>query len=302
MEEALAEYRLALLQGAADAETYARVAHTYVALGRIDEAREYYGLAVDRDSTLADQALADFVHLAREEARVGDEYGMASAVQTALEFRAGISLEDLVLPLAEHYSNVGEYGRALPFYQKALSAVDPDSLPEVLFETAVAYDEVGDCESAVIYYEDYRNRTSRWSTNRSAVNWRLGNCSYELAHRSWTHGEDEEALSFLDTLLDLGEPRNLQARGYLLRGEILGTRGECEAAIEAFQRVPILDPSGNSAVVDSAELRIDQIRFGGRFDRSFQRLRAGALSESCFPPDEEGGSGRPTRRGGGVRP
>jgi len=270
-----------------------------VALGRIDEAREYYGLAVGKDSTMADQALADFVHLAREEARIGDEYGMASAVQTALEFRAGISLEDLVLPLAEHYSNVGEYGRALPFYQKTLSAVNPDSLPEVLFETAVAYDEVGDCESAVIYYEEYRNRLSRWSSNRSDVEWRLGNCSFELARRSWAEGEDEEALDLLDTLLDIGEPRNLQARGYLLRGEILGYRGECEAAIEAFQQVPFLDPSGNSAVVDSAELRIDQIRFGGRFDRSFQRLRSGEPSESCFPPDEQGGSGQPTRRGGG---
>jgi len=299
MEEALAEYRLALLQGATDASTFARVAHTYVALGRIDEAREYYGLAVEEDSTLADQALADFVHLAREEAMVGDEYGMASAVQTALEFRPGISLEDLVLPLAEHYSNVGEYGRALPFYQKTLSAVDPDSLPEVLFETAVAYDEVGDCESAVIYYEEYRNRISRWSSSRSEVNWRLGNCSYELARRSWAEGDDEEALSFLDTLLDLREPRNRLARGYLLRGEILGTRGECEAAIEAFQQVPILDPSGNSAVVDSAELRIDQIRFGGRFDRSFQRLRAGESTESCFPPDEQGESGRSARRGEG---
>ena len=109
-------------------------------------------LAVAQDSSLADQALSDFVHLAREEAASGDRYGMASAVQTALEFRQGISLEDLVLPLAQHYSEVGEYGRALPFYQKALSALDPDSLPEVLFSAAVAYDEVGDCESAVIYY------------------------------------------------------------------------------------------------------------------------------------------------------
>ncbi len=141
-------------------QTYARVAHTYVALRRIDEAREHYRLAVAQDSSLADQALADFVHLAREEAKIGDRYGMASAVETALEFRPGISMEDLVLPLAQHYSDIGEYGRALPFYQKALSALDPDSLPGVLFETAVAYDEVGDCESALIYYDEYRERST----------------------------------------------------------------------------------------------------------------------------------------------
>jgi tetratricopeptide (TPR) repeat protein len=296
LEEALAEYRLALAQGGTDPETYARVAHTYVALGRVDEAREHYRSAVEGDSALADQALADFVHLAREENRAGDRYGMASAVQTALEFRSGISLDDLVLPLAQHYSEVGEYGRALPFYQKALSAMDPDSVPRLLFDVAVAYDEVGDCESAVIYYQDYRDRLDRWS--RGEVDWRLGNCSFELARNRWADGEEEEALEFLDTLLEIGEPRNRLARGYFIRGEILGYRGECEAAIEAFQQVPIMDPSGNSAVVDSAELRIDQIRFGGRFDRSFQRLRSGRLSESCFPPEAGSVSGRPNRRGG----
>ena len=221
---------------------------------------------------------------------------MASAVETALDFQPGISLEDLALPLAQHYSNVGEYSRALPYFQKTLGSIDSDSLPEVLFQTAVAYDEVGDCESAVIYYEDYRGRLNR-NASRSEVNWRLGNCSFELALRSWEDGEDEDALGFLDTLLDVGEPRNRLARGYFLRGEILGSRGECEAAIEAFQEVPAMDPSGSSVVVDSAEIRIDQIRFGGRFDRSFQRLRSGRLSESCFPPGS--GVGRPNRNGEG---
>ncbi len=294
--EALAEYRLALRQGATDSETYARIAHTYVGLKRIDDARNYYRLAVAQDSSLADQALSDFVHLARGENRIGDRFGMASAVQTALEFRPGISLEDLVLPLAQHYSDIGEYGRALPFYQKTLSALDPDSLPRVLFETAVAYDEVGDCESAVIYYEDYRERLPRW--RRSEVDWRLGHCSFELAQLRRAEGDDEEALRFLETLLSIGEPRNRLAMAYFEKGEILGFRGECEAAIEAFQEVPVMDPSGTSSVVGRAELRIDQIRFGGRFDRSFERLRAGELSESCFPPEAESSRSRAIRRGG----
>ncbi len=299
LEEALAEYRLAFRQGATDPETSARIAHTYVGLKRIDDAREYYRLAVAKDSALADQALSDFVRLAREENEAGDRFGMASAVQTALEFRPGISIEDLVLPLAQHYSDIGEYGRALSFYQKTLSALDPDSLPRILFETAVAYDEVGDCESAVIYFEEYRNRLPRWQRQRSEVDWRLGHCSFELALLRRAEGDDEEALRFLETLISIGEPRNRLARSYFERGEILGFRGECEAAIEAFQEVPEMDSSGNSSLVDSAELRIDQIRFGGRFDRSFERLRAGELSESCFPPEPEAAPGRAIRRRGG---
>lgn len=297
LEESLAEYRLAELQGADDAATYARIAHTYIALRRIDEARDYYRLAVDRDPEYTEQAVADFARLAREEEASGDEFGMASAVRTAQEFRPGISLDDLALPLAEHYSNVGEYGRALPFYLKTLSAMDPDSLPQILFQTAVAYDEVGDCQSAVVYYEDYRSRLPRW--RRSEVDWRLGNCSFRLAKTRREEGEEEEALRHLETLLRIGEPRNLQAMGYFEKGEILGIRGECEAALEAFMQVPVLDPSGNSPLVDRAEERIDQIRFGGRFFRNQENARPGDPPPACFPLDSRGAERLPPRRRGG---
>jgi len=300
LPEALAEYRLALRQGATDPEVYARVAHTYIALKRIDEARENYGLAVAGDSSWIEQAAVDFVHLAREEERGGDFFGLASAVQTARTFRPGISLPELALPLARHYSDIGEHGRALPFFQKALSGLDTDSLPRILFETGIAYDEVGDCESAVVYYDDYRERLHR--TLRSEVDWRLGRCSYQLARIHREEGDDEEALRSLETLLSIGEPINLQALGYFEKGEILGHRGECEAAIEAFQEVPHFDPSGNSPIVDRAESRIDQIRFGGRFDRSRGSLRPGQTSPSCFPVGP--GSDRPRiirGRGGSTR-
>jgi tetratricopeptide (TPR) repeat protein len=288
---------LAERQGSHTAGTYARIAHTYVALRRIDEARDYYRRAVEQDSAYTDQAVADFVHLARLEEASRDRFGMASAVQTALDFRPGISLDDLSLSLARHYANVGEYGRALPFYQKTLSALNPDSLPEILFETAISYDEVGDCQSAAVYYEDYRNRLSRWQ--RSEVDWRLGNCSFRLAQARREEGEQEEALRHLETLLRIGEPRNLQAMGYFEKGEILGLRGECEAALEAFMRVPVLDPSGNSPLVARAEERIDQIRFGNRFFRNQEDRRPGDPPLACFPPDPDDEGRMPPRRPGG---
>jgi len=284
LEEALAEYRLAERLGATDAETYARIAHTYVGLRRMDEAREYYRLALDQDSEYTEQAVADFVHLARSEEASSDEFGMASAVQTALEFRPGISLEDLALPLAQHYSNIGEYGRALPFYQKTLSALDPDSLSGILFEIAIAYDEVGDCESAAIYYEDYRNRLPRW--RRGEVDWRLGNCSFRLARTRRLEGDEDEALRHLEMLLRIGEPRNLLAMGYFEKGEILGLRGECEASMEAFMEVPVMDPSGNSPLVARAEERIDQIRFGSAFERRRGPDRPIDAPLPCFPPGQ----------------
>jgi tetratricopeptide (TPR) repeat protein len=272
----------------------ARIAHSYVALRRIDEAREYYGMAVGTDSTFADQAAADFAHLARLEQGAGDKFGMASAIQTAQAFRPGISLDDLALPLAQHYSEIGEHGRAVPFYQKTLTVLDPDSSPRILFEMAVAYDEIGDCESAVIFYEDYRSRLPRWRSERSEVDWRLGYCSFELAQLRRAEGDEQEALRHLERLLRIGEPRSHLARGYFEKGEILGLRGECEAALEAFREVPVVDPSRNSPLVARAELRIDQIRFGPR--AGFRRQ--GGSGFSCFPPPTQPDSGGSSRRPG----
>ncbi|MFC1660102.1 tetratricopeptide repeat protein [Gemmatimonadota bacterium] len=295
LEEALAEYRLALRQGAGDPQTYARAAHAFLSLRRVDEAREHYKIAIEADSTLADQAVADFVHVAVEEESLGDEFGMASAVRTALEFRPGISLDHLALPLARHYSTTGEYGRALPYYQKTLASLDADSLPQVLFEAAVAYDEVGDCESAVVYFEEYRDHLPAW--RRSEVDWRLGNCSFQLARTSRSQGDEEEALRHLEVLLEIGEPRNLLALGYFEKGEVLGLRGECEAAIEAFREVPVVDPAGTSPLVARAEERIDQIRFGRPLGRAFLPENTRDDPVSCFPV---GSGGRPrTRRGRG---
>jgi hypothetical protein len=93
-------------------------------------------------------------------------------------------------------------------------------------------------------------------------------------------------------LLRIGEPQNLQAMGYFEKGEILGLRGECEASLEAFQQVGVMDLSGNSPLVARAEERIDQIRFGSAFER--RRGRDQALGEplACFPPAPgQGGTG-----------
>ena len=287
LEEALAEYRLALRQGAADGESYARVAHTYTALGQVDEAGDHYRRAVEWDPGLADQAAADMVFLARRAESRSDEFGMATAFQTALEFRPGIAVSELALPLARHFSETGEFGRALPFYLKALNSVPVDSLPprDLLYETGLAYDEVGDCSRAVIFYERYRDRLPQW--RRGEVNWRYGNCSFQLARTALEEANLDESLRHLETILRIGEPRNLLSLAYFQKGEILSARGECEAAIEAFSEVYYADASGTAPHVLRARERIDEIRFGRPFMEGFRDSALGPApcTGSTLMPD-----------------
>ena len=260
LEEALAEYRLAVRQGGDDeADVLARVAHTYVLMGRVDEASEYYREAAARDERYVDQAVSDMVRLARDARSRSDRFQMASAVETALEFRPGLSMSEMALPLARHYFEAGEFGRALPFYQRALAAA-PDSAPEVIMEVGTAYEEVGDCERALVFFERFRDMVRPWE--RGEVDWYIGTCALREAQRARRAADLDEALRLVERTVEVGEPMNVQAQAWFEKGEILAALGRCQEAVDAFRQVRREDPAGSGPLVGRAEERIDEIRFG----------------------------------------
>lgn len=260
-DEALAEYRLAVRQGAEGPEISSRVAHTYVMMGRVDDAGGYYLDAAARDPELADQAVSDLMRLAWDAEARQDRFAMASAVETALKLRPGIGVGDMSLPLARHYFQNGEYGRALPFYQKALADA-ADSIPEIVFEVGRAHDEIGDCEHALPFFEQFRAMVRPWE--RGEVDWYIGTCAFNIARdlrrRTLAPAELDRALELIDRTVEVGEPRNIQAQAWFEKGEILSELGQCAAAQEAYSQVRYADQAGSW--VDRAQSRFDEIRFG----------------------------------------
>lgn len=260
-EEALAEYRLALLRENPGVEGLVRTAHAYVALGRVDEARSLYEQAVLEDESQANQAVSDFVALARREHEAGDSYGMASAMEAALHFRPGIVVEGLALPMARHYSNSGEYARARPLYLRALGQNRDDA--DIVYETALAHEEIGDCERALVYLDEFRELAPR---RAAEVSWHVGSCSFQLSRELAEEGLLDEALRYLDAMIELAEPRPLLAQAYMDKGEVLVQLGDCLSALDAFRAVVGADPSGSGPLVGQARARVDEIRFGERGD------------------------------------
>ena len=258
LNEALAEYQLAARQGN-EAEAHARVGHTYADLGRVEEARNSYRQATELDGRWADQAGADLLHLARDAESRSDRFQMASAAETALEFLPGLAVEELALPLARHYFDNGDFGRALPLYQKALASA-PDSTADVLMEVGIAFEEVTDCVRALGLFERFRELARPWE--RSEVDWHIGTCSYELGKQRRMDGDIDESLDLVNRTLEVGEPRNIQPQVWFEKGEILSELNRCDEAVEAYRRVRALDASGTGALVRRAEERIDEVRFG----------------------------------------
>ena len=260
-EEALAEYRLAVRQGADDPEITARVAHTYALMGQVDDAGTFYKDAVAREPELIDQAVADLMRLASEARVSGDRFAMATAVETVLDLRPGVGVGEMALPLARHYFTNGEFGRALPFYQRALAG-STDSVPEIVFEVARAHEEIGDCDRALLFFERFREMVRPWE--RGEVDWYIGTCAFSVARElrsgALTPEELQRALELVDRTVEVGEPRNIQAAAWFEKGEILAELGQCEAAMEAYAQVRYADQAG--PLVERAQDRFDEIRFG----------------------------------------
>ncbi len=271
-DQALAEYRLAVRQGGNDAMTLARVAQTYAMMGRVDQVATFYEQAVQKDSSITDLAVADLMHLARVSLKDGDDFAMASAVEGALKLRPGIGVGDLALPLARHYYKNGEFGRALPFYLKAMATVPDDSVPDIVFEVGKVYDQIGDCEHALVFFERFRKMVR--PRDRGEVDWYIGTCAFNLAKeirsRSDATEQDlDQALQLVNRTLAVGVPRNIQAQVWFEKGEVLSDLGQCQQAMDAYNQVRFADGSGS--LVDRAQNRFDEIRFG----QGLQSLRGG---------------------------
>lgn len=257
LTEALAEYRLALAQGDESLEALLRVAHTYARTGRISEAREYYGQVVALQPDMADLAAADLLAVARAAMESGDGVAAAAAVEGAAALRPGVSPTGISLLLARHFTRNGRPDQSVPFFQKALRESEAET--DVTFEMALAHEEMGDCRRALVFFEQIRRDVT--PAQRSEVDWNIGNCSADLAEEAEVDEDLGEALRLYRVTISIGEPRDRLGEAWFQVGEILSARGECQAAVEAFEQVRRQELSGG-LLADRARARIDDIRFG----------------------------------------
>lgn len=254
LPEALAEYRLAL-QGERTGPMLARAAHAYTATGSITEAIENYREAVALDPGLADLAATDLLKFARRAIQTGDGLQASEAVAAAMVLRPGVSSDGIALPLAHHLVQTGRYARALPFFEQA--ALETDNSPQVLYDMALAYDEAGNCASALALFERAWRRIS--VAERADADWRTGNCSMRLGAEALEEGELDAALAYYETTIQIGEPRGQVPEAWFQQGEILIQKGECTEARGAFEQVLVVDPTPELRA--RAQDRIEALRF-----------------------------------------
>jgi tetratricopeptide (TPR) repeat protein len=258
---ALAEYRLAYELRAGNDEVLVRLAHAYARMGQFERAHESYQRLLQRAPHYADQAVFDYLVLARRSQARGDRYGMAGAVEAALALRPGLPVGEMAIPLARYYVRSGEAERAHEFFERALGFAEPDSVPALLFEVAQFQESQGNCREAIELFNAFRTREPR-GERADQARWNVGNCAFRLAREARQAGDPEAALRHLQVLLDLGVPQNLLDQAWFERGEALLELDRLQEALEAYVRVLEHQRPGSSQLTDRARQRIDQLRFG----------------------------------------
>jgi tetratricopeptide (TPR) repeat protein len=258
---AVAEYRLSYELRAGNDEVLARLAHAYARTGQFERAHESYQRLLQRSPSYVDQAIFDYLALARQAQARGDRYGMAGAVEAALALRPGLPVGDMAIPLARYYVRSGEPARAHDFFERALGYAAADSVPGLLFEFAQFQESQGNCAEAIELFNAFRTREPR-GERADQARWNVGNCAFRLARDARQAGDPQRALSHLQVMLDLGVPQNLLDQAWFERGEALLELERPDEALEAYVRVLEQLRPGSGQLADRARQRIDQIRFG----------------------------------------
>jgi tetratricopeptide (TPR) repeat protein len=258
---ALAEYRLSHALRSESDEVLARVAHAYAVTGQFERARESYDELLRTAPQYTDQAVFDYLALARRAQQRNDRYGMAGAVEAAVALRPGLPVDDMAAPLARFYARAGDAGRAGDFFERALQYATPDSVAPLLFDFAQFQEAQGDCAEAIELYNAFRSRSPR-GDRADQARWAVGNCAFTLARQARGRGEPQTALRHLQVMLDLRVPANLMDQAWFERGEALMELDRRDEALESYVRALEHVRALGSPLAERARQRIDEIRFG----------------------------------------
>lgn len=260
VDEAIAEYKLALRTRGEDPAVLLRLGSAYAGRGEVEASLQYLRRTLEQDSTYRDVVAIELTRAARAALDDGSPDNMARALEMVQPMGLAYLPTDLKLELASYYADLSDYGRALPLYLSAIE--DGDSDPATWLATAVAFQEMGGCREAVAYFERYLDSPRADRGAGSAARWQYGQCLYQVAEQDRTAGRTAAALQKLDLLIDQGVPRTLLDRAHFARGEIMRRAGNLDAAEAEYEMVRKLNPALTGPLVRLAEERIREIRYG----------------------------------------
>ncbi|MGI9038744.1 MAG: tetratricopeptide repeat protein [Gemmatimonadota bacterium] len=260
VDEAIAEYKLALRTRGEDPAVLVRLGSAYGRRGEVEASLQYLRRTLEQDSSYRNVVAIELTEAARVARDDGSPDNMARALDMVIPMGMGYLPTDLQLDLANHYAELSDYGRALPLYLSAIESGNDEG--STWLATAIAFQEVGGCREALGYFERYLDTPGSNLGAGSAARFQYGQCLFEVAELDRNAGNGAAALEKLDLLIAQGVPRTLLDRAHFARGEILRRGGNAGAAALEYEMVRQLNPALTGPLVRLAEERLREIRYG----------------------------------------
>ncbi len=263
--ETVALCKFAIRRQRATPEVYYYYGASLIALDRDYEGFRRLEEAISGDMSLAPDAGELLFAAALGDVGSGRRAKAARRMQKAVEYDPSVELGPHRFLVADVYFKEKNYGRAAPFYAKAIAAhADTSILESAWFNMAVAYDEMGWNTQAREAFEMILELYPQGEF-RSESSWRLSNLLYEDAEKQHVLGNYEEAVEALSTLVERTSNRGLLQKSRFLLGESYEAMGDYDDAYREYTEVIRVDRGASGRIVERAREKIAALQEAGLY-------------------------------------
>jgi len=221
-DDSLAEYLMARKTHGPTTRLLRKIGKVYVMKGDFLQAKSYYDRyfsATDADPDPG--VLLDYFQIAVKRGEAGDIGTMVQALEEILQIDPSYSLGRYFFDLGEFYFQQTQFSRAIPYFLRGLPLeMEVENRHLYLFHLAQAYAKLEDYFNAFLYFNQYLVLYPDSPMSEQAV-WHRGNCCFPLARRLYEDKDFDQAMFYLDMIIEEGQPQHYLDDSYFLKGEIL---------------------------------------------------------------------------------
>lgn len=236
-DDALVEYRLALVQRAPDAGLRAKAGAAALQAGDLAvAATEYVSLAQEGGDARASEAADGLVHVADAAIAARDQEALTAALGGLQQVAPGRALGAFARQLAGALSSMPQSPEALSVLMfAAAGAPDARTQDSLLYVYAVGLRRLRLCQDAVPVFESLLRR-QRAPSVVSGAREELARCALTLGHRELDEGRPSQAKAWFETAAAGGGDSPSARAAYIGLGDVRFAQGDFAGAAEAYER------------------------------------------------------------------
>ncbi|MBN2290190.1 MAG: hypothetical protein JXQ83_12725 [Candidatus Glassbacteria bacterium] len=265
-DDSLAEYLMARKTQGMTTRLLRKIGKVYVMKEDFLQAKSYYDRYFGATDAEPDPGvLLDYFQIAVKRGEAGDVGTMVQALEEILQIDPSYSLGRYFFDLGEFYFQQSNFSKAIFYFLRGLPLeVEVENKDLYLFHLAQSYEKIEDYFNAYLYFDQLLVLYPESSMKEQAT-WHRGNCCFPLARQAHEAEDYEQALFYLDLIINEGQPQHYLDDAYFLKGEILlALNRPGEAKVSYLQVLKLNRYYYQEKIAEQARARVHEIELRTR--------------------------------------